>query len=340
MKTKITFLFALLALTFSCKEQVVQFPNPENMLYARAVFEYSDGTFDASRIFPLEVGRSQRTNQNLVVSGDVSLSDGHYDVVELQGDGKLTITGPVSIGNLNATNGGKEASIFVSQTGELSIGPMNLNGKITVTNKGKIISQSVELQNGKNTFYNYGTHTVIGDLQLSSGGSFYYNCGRLAVSNYTNLHSGDYVACDCGYLETNGLNVNSSEKLSGKGFVKVTGNLNLNAKLTKSSDIEFCYTGNINDKTKLGAAKLTCEPSCKPDALPVRYNNLRLTSSIDNEGNTKGHISFDITENSGLSKMRLETSPDGRRWTTNFTEKPDAFVVGKTYSREFYLWLR
>lgn len=308
-------------------------------VYVKPVFNYSDGSFDEARITVLEFGidgRPLRTTTNLQISGPITLSEGNYGVAEFFNGADVLITGNVTFGNLNPNNN-QPVRIRIQVGASLTISSsLNQNGKFVFYNYGTLITGNHEMQSGKNDFYNYGTHQVNGDLQISSGDSQYNNCGYLSVSNYTNFHAGKYHSCDCGQLVTNGLNVNGSNKVTGKGFIKVTGNLNLNGFLTENPDIEFCYNGHINQENKLGAAKRACEPTCKPDALPLRYTNLKI-ETIQSEGKAAGRISFDVTENSDLVNMKLMISTDGKNWKEKFTETPEAFKVQEKYSRLFAL---
>ena len=278
-------------------------------------------------------------SQTLTVNSAHTIAGGHIGVLEVQDGAKIRVTGDVSIANANWNNK-HDVSFVVSPGAKLSIGPLNFNGKVTFTNWGEVLSASLEMQNGQNDFYNYGKHNVMGDAQLTSGQSEYHNCGELNVTNFTNLHSGRLTLCNCGKLQTYGLNVNGTDKIDGKGHIYVTNTLNLNGHLTKSPDITFWFAGPINDKTKLGAAKLTDTPTCKPDPMPVRYENLKISTFYDEKGNLKGEISFKVTENSGLLKMKLMFSKDGKTWIVNFSEQPAALVVGKVYTKEFFLNLK
>lgn len=340
MKTKLTFLIALLALTVACKNETTSIdPQKQEEFFVKAVFLYSDGSQEETRIRTLRFDNNARVNQNLVVDGTLDLNSGDFGVITIRDGANLTLSGSVSVANWNWENT-HEVKVIIGPNGNVSSGPLNLDGKVVFTNKGKLLSSSVELQGGSNTFINNGTHTIIGDLQSTTGGSKYYNTGYVSVTNATNLHSGEYEAADCGSLITSILNINGSKKVSGKGFIKVTGNINLNGFLTDSPNIELCYTGVVNQKDKLGSAKLTCEPSCKPDALPLRYSDLKVEPSVDKEGNWIGKISFQVLENTNVEKMKLLVSSDGLVWTTNYTEHADAFKVGERYSREFFVRLK
>lgn len=340
MKTKLTFLIALLALTFSCKNETTSIdPQKQEEFFVKAVFLYSDNTQEETRIRTLRFDKNARTSQNLVVNSTVNLTDGDFDVIEIEDGANLTLSGTASVKNWNWKNN-HEVKVTIAPNGNVSSGPINLDGKALFTNNGKLFSASVELQGGVNNFVNNGTHTILGDLQSTTGGSKYYNAGYLAVIGTTSLHSGEYEAANCGSLITSNLSINGSKKVSGKGFIKVTGNVNLNGFLTDSPNIELCYTGVINQKDKLGAAKLTCEPSCKPDALPLRYSDLKVEPSVDKEGNWIGKISFKVLENTNVDKMKLLVSSDGIVWTVNYTENADAFKVGEKYSKGFFVRLK
>lgn len=349
MKQKLSILLIVcVALLFSCEKSETNPESQTGQKFLQLIFNYSDGSFERSRIIPLRYKElspnGQKTAGNITVDGVVTIAPGDYQTIEVKNGSKITIEGAVSAQNFNFINT-HEVEVTVNSGAELGVySSLNLNNKVTFTNKGKLYTGSVELQGAKNYLYNYGSHTVLGDLQILSGENTYQNCGSVTVSNYTNI-VGDYVACECGYLVTSGLNVNGNRKVSGKGFIKVTDNANFNGYFTESPDIEFSYcdaSGNQKplDKNKIGAAKLTCEASCKPDALPLRYTDLKADAFTDKEGNLKAKISFKVTENSGLTEMKGIVSEDGKTWKQSFSEGPEAFVVGNSYSREFYLQLK
>jgi len=332
--------FVLSLIATSCQEKEARIEPKDGTSYVKLLFNYSDGTSDQSRIMKLVYKPDgNRSNANITVSTPIILTDGdNYGVVEIENGAEITIDGDVTFGNINPNNT-HQVKITITKKGKLTLNSsLNQNGKFVFYNYGALVTQNHEMQSGQNDFYNYGKHTVNGDLQLSSGSSTYTNCGVINVSNYTNFHSGNYVACECGQLITSGLNINGSDVVSGKGFIKVTGNLNLNGHLTKSSNIELCYLGVINQKDKLGAAKITCEPSCTPNPMPVKFEKL-IVDAIESEGNTrKGRVSFDVTENSGLVNMQILTSKDTKEWRSVFTESnPSVFVVGQKYSQVFDL---
>lgn len=335
-------LLAFLLLSFTACNNSSPDPSPESetqKTLVKTVFNYTDGSSDQSRIILLEYapdGTPLRTTTNLQITGPITLSEGNYGVVEIFNDAEIEIAGEITFGNINPNNN-KPVRITIRRGATLNLSSsLNQNGKFVFYNYGTLNTGNHEMQNGKNDFFNYGTHNVTGDLQISSGDSQYNNCGFLNVSNYTNFHAGRYHACECGQLITNGLNVNGSNKVTGKGFIKVTGNLNLNGFLTESKDIEFCYTGHINQPEKIGAAKRTCEPTCKPNPLPVKYTNLKAEAFKSSEG-VKGRISFVVTENSNLLNMKIMISTDGRNWKEQLSETEAAFKVGQEYIGVFSL---
>lgn len=327
------------AVVLSCHEKTETIQPKDGVSYVKLLFNYSDGTSDQSRIMKLvHKPDGGRTSGNITINSTITLTEGNYGVAEIQNGADLTIDGEVTFGNLNPNNT-HAVKVTITKNGKLTIGSsLNQNGKFVFYNYGTLVTGNHEMQSGNNDFYNYGKHKVNGDLQITSGDSKYSNCGVLEVSNYTNIHSGQYHACDCGSLTTNGLNINGSKKVTGKGFIKVTGNLNLNGFMTESPDIEFCYNGHINQPDKLGSAKRTCEPSCSPNPMPVRFDKLTVSVVESESGSQKGRISFEVTENSGLLNMQILLSSDARTWRSVFTEdNPSAFVVGKKYSQVFNL---
>jgi len=272
--------------------------------------------------------------QTLTVSSDITLTTGNYGVVEVKNGAKITIDGDVTFGNINPLNS-SSVSITTTTKGVLHLtSSLNMNGNYTFTNNGKLYSSNVEMQNGTTVFNNYGEHIVSGDIQITSLGSKYSNCGTLKVSNFTNIHQGYYSACNCGILETNGLNVNSANHVSGKGSIKVTGNLNLNNSLTTDNTILFCYNGNINQPQNLGASIRTCDNTCTPTPLNLKYSDLKVTK-VDNK---KYALTFRVLENTSVKEARLKFSTDAKNWTVIKVIQSKEFLVGKVYKAEFSIF--
>lgn len=290
-------LLTLLALS-ACQTETPVSVNPQTTGLYRLRFDYTDGSTEYSRI--LFDKKQLRTTTNLVISHPITLTDDTYESIELKDGAILTIDGTVSAQNIKGLNT-KDVYIFITRKGSLITNDIHQNGKLHIDNKGSIKAGGLEMQNGQNQFFNYGTVDVQNNAQLTSGGSKFTNCGMLKVGGTTSIHSGEYEACDCGVLETAGLDVNGTDKVSGQGFIKVTGHANINGHLTKSDKILYCGPSSI----KLGAAVVTCENTCTPPAMPVHYTDLRMTDGV---------IEFFITENSGLRNLIIEQSPDGKRW--------------------------
>lgn len=289
--------FALLLTTLACQtEPPVTIPKGATLYRLR--FNYTDGSHELSRV--LVDYRSARTTANVTINSAVTLPEGDYGVIELQEGAVLTIEGAVTAQNLNIN--GKNITINVKKDATFTVASsMNMNGKVYATNMGHVNLGGLEMQGGQNTFLNQGTVTVSGNVQFTSGGSVFTNCGSLTVGQTTSLHSGEYVACNCGVLETQGLDINGTDKVSGEGFIKVNGSANVNGHLTKSSTILYCGP----TTPKLGDAVATCNNTCTPPAMPVRYRGLTFKG---------GYVSLYVIENTLLRELIIETSIDGMAW--------------------------
>jgi hypothetical protein len=333
-------LFLLVAV--ACSTETHPLPEGTSKLYARLNFKYLDGTSEQSRIFDLTYDSTSnkflRTAANLQVRGDIVIPsaeypDLEYGVVEFFA-GSITIKGDVRFGNINPNNGDKWVYLRVEKGQRLTVNSsINMNGKFSVHNNGTIESSNVEMQNGENQAFSYGNWYIYGDLQITSEKSTFTNCGLLAVSNYTNFHQGYYVACECGSLITKGLNVNAANRVSGKGSIEVTDNLNLNHNLTQSSDIEFVYCNgdqpkHINQESKLGSAKRMCKASCVKNPMPVKTERLNITGEGD-----KVKVSFKVLENTNVDVMELQYSknPVSREWRTIKSYRPEDIKVGEMF---------
>lgn len=342
---KLLFLCAFSTLMFSCRDQVIEKEGTQEKSFVKLSFVDEDESFEDSRIIRvIDQLVARLFSENLTVEEDITLQEGDYGVVQFK-KGTIVITGAVKFGNLNPMNNqGDKIKILILKGGDLDINSsLNQNGDFEIYNYGTLRTRNHEMQsatkqNGKkNTFHNYGNHYIAGDLQISSDNSFYTNCGFTNVSDNTNFHQRGYDACECGQLITNGLNVNIDNAVTGKGFIKVTGNLNLNHKLTESSQIEFSYcdaSGNPRElknqePQNLGSAKRVCVATCTPGALPIKYNNL----NIARMGN-KLKISFDILDSYSLKGMRVLYSHNAIKWTEIYVESPDRLKANTKYEQE------
>lgn len=346
-----SFVLLLLSMFFasSCNQETND-PSPQKNARSelvKVVFNYTDNTFDESRIMNVkydpETGKSLRTAQNLQVTGPITLTEGNYGVVELFNAAAIDIAaGDVTFGNVNPNNNDpmQPVMIIIRKGATLRISSsLNQNGYYIIQNYGTLITGNHELQQRPgNEYYNYGSHYVTGDTQINQDEAKYNNCGYVEVSNYTNFHSGNYNACQCGQLITNGLNVNKSRMVTGKGFIKVTGNLNLNGFLTTSKDIDFAYAGYLNEPDKVGMARRVDKPSCTPDPMPVRYTDIKAEPFKDSENKIGCQVSFNVTESSNLRDMQIMGSKDGKSWYVLATEtNTEAFIPGKTYIKKFFI---
>jgi len=341
---KLLFLLAFSTFIFSCKDQVIEESSTKDQSFVKLSFVDEDESFEDSRIirvYDLLVARLFA--QNLTVEEDITLSEGDFDVVQFK-KGTIVITGQVSFKNLNPiNNNGDKIKILILKEGTLNLpSSLNQNGDFDVINYGNLYTRNHEMQaatvkNGKrNSFQNFGNHYVDGELQISSDNSFYINAGFTSVSYNTNFHQKGYIAQECGQLITNGLNVNIDNAVSGKGFIKVTGNLNLNHKLTESAEIEFSYC-DVNaprelknqEPQNLGAAKRVCVATCTPGSMPIKYKNL----SVVRLGN-KLKITFDILESSSLQGMRVLYSPNALKWKEIYVESPERLKADTKYEQE------
>lgn len=288
--------FALLLVIAACQtSDPVTAVKPGDMFY-RLKFNYFSEPAEYSRI--LVQHNRARTATNLTITGADTLTEGDYGVIEMTEGSTLVTNGLITAQNLNIN--GKNVAIYNKSSLTIK-SSLNMNGKVTLTNKGYMSLGGLEMQGGQNGFTNNGTIDVSGNVQFTSGGSVFTNCGTLTVAQTTSIHSGEYVACSCGVLETNGLDVNGTDKVSGQGFVKVTGHANVNGHLTKSPTILYCGPESL----KLGAAVPTCTNSCTSPPMPVKYRDL----AID-----QNEIRLFVMSNTDLDNLVIEKSADGRTW--------------------------
>lgn len=268
-------------------------------------------------------------SQTLPVNSPVTLTSGSYSSVEVFDGAAITIDGEVTFQNMNPNNT-HPVSITITKKGKLTLASsLNQNGKFVITNNGTLNSGSHEMQSGQNVFQNNGTHNITGDLQLLSGSSTYTNCGIVNVSNFTSVHSGDYVACNCGILNSGGLNVTGSKKISGKGFIKVTGNTNLNGLLTESAQITFCGNLQPQDEKKLGEAQRSCVSLCDP--LPVSYEYVRGARLSPD----RVQVSFKVTDHNNAVRYRILKSTDGKNFFSAGVVEADKANPNRVYTFEF-----
>jgi hypothetical protein len=331
-----------LASLSSCKHDEAPAPDiAKKKYFVQLLFEYNDGTRESSSIVTakfLSPSGTREAGGTLVVDGDVVLTSGSYDNIEIKPKSKLRINGPVFTQNVNKS---ANAEIIVGKGGHFTVGSsFDTNGNMKVTNWGLITSGGGEMQNGNNEFFNYGRHEVTNNLQITSSSSKYWNIGELVVNGTLSIHSGYLDLSNCASVIAGGMDVNGADRITGKGFIQVNGSFNLNHRFTSSPDITLCYNGTLNQPEKIGAAVRSCTPSCVPGPMPVRYDNLEVTSFVDDNGNLLGRVSMDITENTGLRKMYLLISTDAKQWYPVFTEGPDAFTAGKKYHQVFPIQIK
>jgi hypothetical protein len=333
---KLLLLSVLSLFTFSCNDEDVVQESEKNQSFVKLSFINTDDSFEDSRIIRVVDLSAARTNQNLVIDSDITLSEGDYGVVEVSGDPLITITGIVRFGNINTKNQ-SAIRILNAFTGQLTIASsFNLNGDDDVLNYGILNTGNVEMQgNDVNKIVNKGVHNIDGDFQILNPTSTYTNCGTLNVSKNTNFNQGHYIACDCGQLITDGLNVNRDNIVSGIGSITVRGNLNMNHNLTESNKIEFIYCDGVyprpfkNQEAKnLGFAVRVCAATCTPPSLPIKYTNLAITRT----GN-KLKISFDIQESSDMKGMRVLYSKNAITWREIYVEQPEKLVPNSKYEQ-------
>lgn len=298
MKHLLTFALLLVSLAACQTSDPVTTVKPGDTFY-RLRFNYFTAPPEYSRI--LVNHKTARTAANVTVTGTDTLTEGDYGVIEMTEGSTLVTNGLITTQNLNIN--GKNVTI-VNKSSFTVQSSLNANGKVSITNKGYMSLGGIEMQGGQNDFTNNGVIDVTGNVQLTSGGSVLTNCGTINVAQTISIHSGEYVACNCGVLETQGLDVNGTDKVSGQGFIKVYGHANVNGHLTKSNTILYCGPESL----KLGAAVPTCTNSCTPPPMPVKYKDLSLR---ENE------ISLFILSNSDLDNLVIEKSADGRRWTSH-----------------------
>lgn len=340
--------FSLLFSSISCKDEDVEANGGKEVNFVKLSFIDTDGSFEDSKIFKvIDVLVARLFSENLTVTEDITLQSGDYDVVQFK-KGTIVITGEVSFRNLNPMNTGDDViKILILKEGRLNLpSSLNQNGNFEIINYGDLYTRNHEMQsatiknNRKNTFSNFGNHYIDGDLQISSDNSFYTNGGFISVSHNTNFHQRGYIAYECGQLITYGLNVNIDNAVSGKGFIKVMENLNLNHKLTESSQIEFSYCDAANNPRQLknqepqnlGAAVRVCQATCTPGSMPIKYRDLKIVRL----GN-KLKITFDILESSDIQGMRVLYSPNAIKWKEIYIEKPEKLIANTRYQSEIVI---
>ena len=339
-------LISLAALAFSCSDTATQTPvqMKSEAGYVQLDFLYTDGTSEKSRIVPVTIKSSLRTtSENITikkVAGGTELEAGDYGLIDIADGAWLKIHTKATVQNWNI---GKGAVINVYDDADLTAtGSLNMNGNVTFINESpnfKILG-NVDIQNGNNIFESTKSFSC-NEFQILDGTSIFKVNGCEAVfsvSNAVNLSSqstGKFVLANGAQLVTNILNVNSPNVVSGEGSIKVLNTLNLNNTLTESSSIKFCWVDGsgkekpINDPSKLGAAKRSCEVFCAP--LPVRIINLSAQTISENEA----AVRFLVTENSGLSSFKVNYSTDGKTWSTRATGTPEDLIAGKEYVKRF-----
>lgn len=259
-------------------------------------------------------------------SGPDVLPSGHYGTVLLNPSGTLIIDSPVTIDNIN---GYTNSSIMVKDGGILTVGNLHLNGNSIFINKaGGIVhvTGSVELQNGDNRLYNEGELNAK-EFQINDNTSYMELTGCnsiLTVAGSLNLNtnkSGSVSMKLRARIYTSGLNIGGSNLFIGNGFIKVTGNLNLNHPLTKSREITFCYSGYLNQPEKVRPAIISCDYAfCSP--LPVTLSSFNAVK----EGNIATLI-WETTEETNSSHFEIQHSSNGVDW--NIEDKVQSNNNGK-----------
>ena len=245
---------------------------------------------------------------NLFIDNYYELNtDGNYNVT-IGGQGFLHITGgKINLLNVNVNHGAKGLHINAGTKVNIN-SSLNVNGGFIFTNNSPDtkINGNMDVQNGDNLVY-INTSMTVHVLQLVDKTSKIYikGCGTVLEAKQTTSLDGSeesFILQSGASFIANGLDINKPNIITGYGFIRVNGNFNLNHNFTNSKTITLCHKGHLNQPSKVGSAKLSCDYSCNP--MPVKLEYFK-TERIDKD-NIK--VKFRFSDLDQMNKLRVLVS--------------------------------
>lgn len=278
----------------------------------------------------------QVSAQYVMNPGVNNIPDGNYNMVTLN-SGVLVIKGDVFISNLSGNQ--SSTTILVESGGKLTLPNLHINSGLIFINRGLTIVQgSLELQNGNGRLINSGK-IEFAEAQINDNTSTIELEGcnsTFDVKGSFNLNTtkvGALTLKDGANVTTTNLNIGAANTITGKGLIKVK-HINLNHNLTKSSEINLCYKGHLNQPEKLGSANLSCDAVlCSP--LPVKVSQVLFKKKGD-----MIEWEFNLIDSDGTDSFDVMLSDDAKTWSTVLHVEIDKVNPNKKYSGTIKLKLK